>query len=304
MIIANSKTGEILQREGYYSIINGYKTPFLESPHADTFVNGTTFDHLYQLFTFDRDLRCLIFSAIIRAEAFLRTSCAYCFTEYHQNEPNAYLRAEHYNSSMSHQVSLLLHELKKIIQNNSSPESVGNRTKPYIRHCIEMHNGEVPLWVLSNDLTLGQMFWFFQTQKPEVRGAVAQLYTHVYNSSHKIHRTISAKKLDSIYRRIKEFRNICAHDERLYCARPHNNNATVFQLIKDLALVIPKSEYLELLKKIEILLHKIESGVPTHSREIIQAMGIPNMDDYLWWQEIARESKKYRQYLLDQKSKE
>ena len=27
--------------------------------------------------------------------------------------------------------------------------------KAYIRHCMEDHDGQVPLWVLANDLSLG-----------------------------------------------------------------------------------------------------------------------------------------------------
>lgn len=50
-----------LMREGYYSIINGYKEPFLEpvvtkDDLSDRYKGGTSFDDIFALFTFDRSL--------------------------------------------------------------------------------------------------------------------------------------------------------------------------------------------------------------------------------------------------------
>ena len=71
-------------------------------------------------------------------------------------------------------------------------------------------------------------------------------------------------QLDKIYRRIKDFRNICAHDERLYCAHPHDRNITVFQLVKDLRLVTDKKRYLEFLQQLESLLMDLKQDIPEH----------------------------------------
>lgn len=56
-------------REGYYSIINGYKEPFLEpvvtkDDLSDRYKGGTSFDDIFALFTFDRSLRALTFGNI------------------------------------------------------------------------------------------------------------------------------------------------------------------------------------------------------------------------------------------------
>lgn len=285
-----NKAREILQREGYYSIINGYKTPFLETnTPEDKYKPGTTFTHIYELFKIDRDLRSIIFITAAKAEAMLRTTCAYCFTEQHQNEPNAYLNPTNYNPAI--RTNGLLRDFNRIFENNDPSSPQQDRAKPYLQHYLEHHDGQIPLWVLTNDLTLGQMFWFFQAQTKAVRGAIAQTYTSVYNTSHHNKTEITARKLDSIYRRIKEFRNICAHDERLYCARPHDKNATIFQLIKDLSLVIGKSEYIEFLQKIKKIIKRITTKIPAHSQEILSQMGIDNKEEFLHWEEKSREPK-------------
>ncbi|MBQ9122986.1 MAG: Abi family protein, partial [Lachnospiraceae bacterium] len=40
---------EILQRTSYYGLINGYKTAFID-PTTNRYINGTTFDDIYQIY--------------------------------------------------------------------------------------------------------------------------------------------------------------------------------------------------------------------------------------------------------------
>ena len=51
----------ILECENYYNVINGYKEPFLASEATATadevYKTGTTFDEVYALYNFDRELR-------------------------------------------------------------------------------------------------------------------------------------------------------------------------------------------------------------------------------------------------------
>lgn len=282
------KAIEILEREGYYSVVNGYKNPFLESKNSNKYVQGTKFEHIYYLFKFDRELRSVIFAATTRAEALLRSSCSYCFSQMHGNEVNAYLNETNYEDPK--ESGGLIKAFNRIIENNKSNNQKLNIGKEYIRHCINNHDGQVPLWVLSNDLTFGQMFWFYKAQTKCVRGLVAKKYTELYNSSHCSQKDITSIKIDSIYRRIKEFRNICAHDERLYCARPHSDNATVFQLIKDFDILLETSYYLEFLEKIEKLLVALCDKVPNCSKNVIECIGMSSIDEFYDWKNKIKEN--------------
>ena len=65
-ISTTAETRTILLREGYYAVINGYKLPFIDEAASkaagdDRFLPGTSFDDIYALFSFDRDLRALVF---------------------------------------------------------------------------------------------------------------------------------------------------------------------------------------------------------------------------------------------------
>ena len=55
------KAREILLRENYF-FLNGYRSPFLMNG-TKRFIEGTTFEELYSLFTFDRFFRNIIFSS-------------------------------------------------------------------------------------------------------------------------------------------------------------------------------------------------------------------------------------------------
>ena len=56
-----SRVMRILERENYYNVINGYKEWFLASKATPTtdelYKTGTTFNEVYALYNFDRDLR-------------------------------------------------------------------------------------------------------------------------------------------------------------------------------------------------------------------------------------------------------
>lgn len=99
---------------------------------------------------------------------------------------------------------------------------------------------------------------------------------------------ITSIQLDKIYRRIKDFRNICAHDERLYCAHPHDRNITVFQLVKDLRLVTDKKRYLEFLQQLESLLVNLEKDIPDYIGYVCCEMGLQNLDVLQTWIQTSR----------------
>lgn len=88
-ISTDENTAVALMREGYYSIVNGYKAPFLDPDLSnpakdDRYIAGTAFSDIYRLFLLGRSLRELTFHYLIRTEALIRTACAYCFSNMHR----------------------------------------------------------------------------------------------------------------------------------------------------------------------------------------------------------------------------
>lgn len=97
-------TRSILEREGYYPVVNGYKDPFIDTwatgmAGDDRFRKGSTFSDLYALFVFDRELRLLFLKYAAMAEATLKVICSCCFTREHRDEVNPYLYEGNYSHS-------------------------------------------------------------------------------------------------------------------------------------------------------------------------------------------------------------
>lgn len=266
--------GHVLRREGYYPIVNGYKDLFLDRKACltagdDRYGTGARFDDLYALFLFDRELRELLFSSITRAEAALKAVCAHEFTGLHPDEVNPYLNPDYYDSRCRPSAMALIDKVfKRILELDGNPRNRGDYGgKAYIRHCMEDHNGQVPLWVLANDLSFGQTVWFFQVQSPAVRLAVAESFTGLYADTHDRPRRITIKRLDSIFNRLVFYRNLCAHDERCYCARYDGRaNENVYQAIGDLGYLLDKDDYLELFGRFSALVARVTSTMPSRSQ--------------------------------------
>ncbi len=79
---------------------------------------------------------------------------------------------------------------------------------------------------------------------------VAESFTGLYADTHDKPRRITIKRLDGIFNRLVFYRNLCAHDERCYCARYDGRaNENVYQAIGDLGYLLDKDDYLELFRR-------------------------------------------------------
>ena len=89
----------------------------------------------------------------------------------------------------------------------------------FIVHYRENY-GAVPLWVLSNDLTFGNLEHFFNLMKPtEKEAAVKAISRSTGRLGDKKLGYFSVERATVCLEVLVKFRNICAHDERIYCAR-------------------------------------------------------------------------------------
>lgn len=251
-ITTDSKTIGIIKRESYYAIINGYKSPFLDREamqHTaeDVYREGTTFSQIYELFLFDRDMRSLIFPYLTRVESILKNAVVYSFCE-RNTSPTAYLDRENYTTAKDmlfpktfagskrdeHRKNLAT--LMKILNGKLA---INKRTRPFVKHYLEAY-GMVPLWVLQNDLTFGNMEHFYQLQKRGVQNDACKIVGEVSGNSQRI----TPHDLLRVFGVLVEFRNMCAHDERIYCAEV--KGARLDGALSLIQLVLPRDEMIEL----------------------------------------------------------
>jgi abortive infection bacteriophage resistance protein len=284
-VVTDADSHEILLREGYYSVVNGYKDPFLlqSASGEDRYRAGTKFSEIYRLFIFDRRLRMVLFKYLAAAEAVLKTVVSYCFAEKHQQRHYDYLDAGVYREDRGRRqhVAVLIGDFRHILA--PDPASGQGRRKKYIAHYIDSGR-EVPIWVLVNYLTLGQAFRFYDLQKEDVRFAVARTFMELFERDRHWSQRITHKQLRIAYDHIKDVRNICAHDERLYCARVSpKNNVTFAACVNDLELALTEAQYASLLQEIANEIIECARSITTLPlKHLLSEMGYSSLNDLVY----------------------
>ena len=212
------------------------------------------------------------------AEAALKTICAYKFTEAHPHEKNPYMNVANYRAKYQKKGKApdLIDEFGKAIGNDK--ESDQWKKKTYLRHYVEDHDGEVPLWVLMNFATLGQAFRFYCFMEEGMQNGVARVFSSLHKSSYGDDLRVHPKMLRVAYDHVKDFRNICAHDERLYCAKVTPSSDTpVAKVIADLQMLIPREQHEHLISDVRDLVHALVADVPSVGESVLGAMGFTSI---------------------------
>lgn len=279
-MIVDDSAATILLRENYYAIVNGYKDPFIDriamqSNADDVYLPGTQFNWLYGLFRFDRELRQITFSYLIQAEAALKTATIYAFCDKNRGISD-YLNEAFFcsaedmlapkafkgNKTTLHKRNL--QQLMNILGNKLDPKKPH---RPFTEHYLQAY-GEVPLWVLSNDLTFGNISHFYQLMKKSEQNAVCK---HLSETTFRKaeDKRITPHEVLRAFDVLVHFRNLCAHDERLYCARRDNDTyATMLQLLE---IALPKATVAAMKTEVHALLEKYRDQLHVITESDLQA---------------------------------
>lgn len=182
-----------LSQVGYYRL-SGYAHIF-KNPD-DTFRNGTTIEKVWDLYTFDRQLRLTALDAIERIEVYLRSQLAYCLAEV--SGPFGYLE----KSALPRlSQSEYLRFLKGAIG------CFSRSREPFAQHFKENYGDACampPYWILLNTLSFSLLKTLYTGAPVDIRNRIAH------------DQGISARVLDSWLLTINTARNICAHHSRLW----------------------------------------------------------------------------------------
>lgn len=209
-------TKKLLITNNYYNIINGYKDLFLDE--NNNYIKGTTFEEIFALYDFDRSLREILLKYILKIENTLRALISYNFSKYHGNDN--YLKIDSFetlsntNANANTQLKRIEYIQELIIKiQQKTAKAIG--TKEYIKHYM-LNYGFVPLWVLINVFSFGELSKFLELMKQNERVEVSKYFN------------CKEKELIQFVKIINYYRNLCAHDERIY-----NTKVPRYLYIKD-----------------------------------------------------------------------
>lgn len=188
---------QILKDISYFSLIGGYKTPFI-APMTRIYQNGTTFEDVYALYQFDQSLRELVFKYLCQVEQRIRQLISYSFCNIHGEQQSEYLNSANYNNLPRNAADI--QKLIKILQYQAN----ANSNHPYIVYQRSVYRN-VPLWVLVHTLTFGQISHFYAVLPFALQSDVSKEFP-----------SVTERTLEKYLNLLTLFRNVCAHNERLY----------------------------------------------------------------------------------------
>ncbi|MFS1663311.1 Abi family protein [Streptococcus sp. zg-JUN1979] len=285
----DGKPKRFLEQENYYNVINGYKDLFLKRDAnnrpivPEEFLTGTHFNELKQLFLFDRELRILFLKYLLIFENSIKTTIAHSFAKKYPRK-NSYLDLSNFVDDNPKQVLNQISILTKTIH-----DKVGQNGS--VKHYIEEH-GEVPLWVLVNFLTIGNISHFYNILTQTLKNDIAKFYSNKYNKqlSPRTNIHLSPEDLSAALKATNLIRNVCAHDERLYNISLKNirlrpltdfyhldniDNKKLIVMIIYLKVFLDKTYFLRFYKELIKLLEKYkENFTSVKFEDILYSMGI------------------------------
>nr|VZK65529.1 hypothetical protein MF5292_00706 [Mycoplasma feriruminatoris]VZR75671.1 hypothetical protein MF5294_00703 [Mycoplasma feriruminatoris]VZR98238.1 hypothetical protein MF5293_00701 [Mycoplasma feriruminatoris] len=284
---------EILKKENYYNIVNGYKELFLKKTsnnEEDRFIENTNFNELYSLFLFDRELRTIILKYILIFERDFKTTIAYNFSKKYNkdNRIDSYLYPENYRDDYIDVLDFISVINKTIVAKNKKTE--------YIKHYIKEY-GHVPLWVVVNVLSFGNMVYMFRLLKDDDRNNIMLLYVNrfIEQNNKKSDLWFRDESFISLLKILNILRNVCAHEERMYNIRFDRvstkdiSNLVGYKFYGDLKLIIALvflkmvlniEHFISFKNEIMRLFNKFSDKFTTVLfNEILNEMGI-NIEDF------------------------
>ena len=190
-------TKTILLRENYF-FLSGYRHLFMRPDDNKTYLEGTTFNELYSMFLFDRQIRNIIFKNILIVENNLKSILAYVMSKNHGFKENNYLNPNNFvkDSKRNRQINDLIRKMKRQISVNGKQHTA---TAHYI-----INYGYIPLWVVVKVLSFG---------------IVGELYTILQYQDQKEIADVFGVSIDSMVDYlpiVANYRNLCAHEDIVF----------------------------------------------------------------------------------------
>lgn len=254
----------IIMFENYYNVVNGYKDLFLDTTApTETYKKNATFSEIHALYEFDRELRFIFLKRLLIIENRIKSVIAYKFSEKYGHDN--YLKLSNFkpykNDRELQAIMAVISTFQKAIANQSGRHNA-------VTHYVKNY-GYVPLWVLVNVLSFGNISKFYGVLDLPDRQSISKEFGMAENV------------FKSYLILMSFFRNICAHDERLY--NTHLPNVEIVSGSVHARLGIPRNssgKYQNGTNDVFALLICIREFLQNHHRsELTEALG--QIDDEL-----------------------
>ena len=271
----------------YYALIDGYKDIFYNRMNRK-YLPGTTIDDIIIMYQFDKAFRELYFKYICVIEQKMRSLISYHFCERHGNDQSEYLDPSNYLNTRRNRS-----DINKLVHILSREVNISNE-HPYVVYQRNTY-GNVPLHVATKTLTFGQMSKMYSLLPATIKTRIS---LHFKNTSE--------RELAQHLRVLGDYRNVCAHNERLYNHIDRNEipdtklhdklgipkrgsqyifgKKDSFSVVISLRYLLPRKDFISFKKELASLIRKSlrQSNILTENT-LLSTMGFP-----FNWKNITR----------------
>lgn len=183
---------EAIEKYTYYSIVNTYKEVFKNN---DTYLDNVTFEEIYSLYDFDKNLKSIFLKYSLEIEQVIKSLIANTISE--KYGVKNYLEYDCFDQSVDKDY------IDKIRLNIDEEISKNYGKHAAINHYKDSY-GFIPPFVLVKIMTMGEISRYYGLLKQEDRQNVSKYFK------------LSDKLLKQILLNITLVRNFSAHNNRLY----------------------------------------------------------------------------------------
>ena len=276
------KVREILVKNNYY-VIMGYKSLFLNKKHC--YKENVSFENIYNLYLFDRQLKLLLLNSLLDIENIIKTSIVNRFCEKYGFKEDSYLDRKNYNTNHKY-----LEKTFKIFKNQIEEKSADNLAISYYKNTYEF----VPFWVMTKLLSFGLIKELYSILKDDDKIAIKNEISN-FND-------IKIKGLFTSMQLLVDMRNKTAHDEIVYNVRhrkiilsrlkEHSKyNLVNNEGLNDLFGVLISIKNIQLKEKFNTLIDNIDNLINNYiennniisKEELLKEMNLPNNYCDLKW---------------------
>ena len=242
VITDNPATEEILIRENYFFIV-GYRHLFMNKDKK-TYIEGTTFEELHALFSFDRQFRNVLFKNFLIVENNIKSIISYQLSKKYGYKENEYLKPASFSNDPEkyNQINDVINKMKRQIRNNCLKHSA-------TAHYVNKY-GYIPLWILVKVLSFGLIGDLYDILKEPDQQAIASYYD------------IDVKTLGKYLTILSNYRNLCAHEDIVYDNRtltyiPDNKYHSMLNIPKqEKEYIYGKNDIFSVIIMLKVLLTK------------------------------------------------
>lgn len=198
---------KFLARENYYKVITSYKDLFLDKQEKETYLEGTYFEDIKNLYLLDRDLKSLYLKYLLIVENRFKAILSYEFNSVFPQK-YAYLNLDSFDKQDYKKVLKVITNILNVMYSKLDHNGP-------IKDYLTIYES-IPFWVLVNYFTIGNVYYFYDVLTEEVKRKISVNISNYYNFEHNSTHQIWHTEIQSLIKVIKELRNLCAHDDKLY----------------------------------------------------------------------------------------